>query len=131
MSFKVGDKVRHPSGFPWETGMVVTIRKGDCVEVLPDNGYRFPSGCARFPGAGTYGSAQLQYVPSQDFKLERGDQIRNNRTGRLGHVVTGQDNRLWVVDDSYSEETGAPASAVEEYEEHYAGTYEITNRGPF
>lgn len=126
--FKIGDRVKVVGYPPTE----IAARTGD-VGVVVGHGSAHPYK-VRLDRTGEWQlflEGESQYVPSRDFKLRHNDRIRNNRTGRLGHVVTGQDDRLWVVDDSYSEETGAPASAVEEYEEHYAGTYEITNRGPF
>lgn len=117
--FKVGDRVEVTKAawvdIPRGTrGHVVRERTGHLLRVA------FKSGTARW-----FFPHELKPLRDQTFRLERGDRIINNRTGRKGVVVEGQDGHLWVVDHTYSEDTGAPASALEEHEEHYPGTYEI------
>lgn len=131
--FQVGDRVRYvgnPSA-GWATGVVVAAAQG-MYEVLPDDGHRYPAGCAVYRGAGTFHRSLLEPHRPQQLKLERGDRIINNLTKRKGHVVLGSNDELWVVGNDMDEDTGCHASAVEEYEEHHPGTYEITQKAsPF
>lgn len=121
--FKSGDRVRILTGFAkGRYGKVVTSYSNNGVSVVLDG----TCGKSLY-----YAVDSVQYAPDQTFVLSRGDRIVNNLTGRKGHVVEGADEELWVVDETYSEETGAKASAVEEYEAHYPNTYTITRKGPF
>lgn len=138
--FKVGDRAviasnkwdgKYPGTSPFRKGAVVKVVKPAMTKYF-DWYVQAVDGTTSFLPVR---ESELQYAPAQSFTLRRGDHIVNTETGRKGHVVEGQYEELWVVDDSYLEETGAPAKAVEEYEHHYPGTYELTNRketeGPF
>lgn len=123
--FKVGDRVqfktnryrieRRRSG----TGMVV-CQGGDYHQVAID-------GSDDWFG---YWESELTRLPrsSVEFKLRPGDKIRNTKSGREGKVL--DDRCVYDFSTTYlvAALTRVPAAAIEEYEEHYPGTYEIIER---
>jgi hypothetical protein len=70
-----------------------------------------------------------QYAPSQPFELRQGDKVQNTKTLRRGIVEVAPISRTLKVYDLHPPyRDGVPATALEEYEEHHPGTYEITSR---
>lgn len=121
--FKVGDRVRctYPRGeLAGKVGLV--------TRVVPAGRHSPPVYGTTFPGA-IY-EHRLELAPSQEFRLQVGDEIRNTKTGRVGVVweSAGQPPHGLVVSEPLDIVNKVPASAVEEYEEHYPGTYELIER---
>ncbi|HEU5118494.1 MAG TPA: hypothetical protein VFT74_17930, partial [Isosphaeraceae bacterium] len=58
--------------------------------------------------------------------------IRNTKTGRVGLAYRSLDLKAVAVYDPKDwpdvEKSRVPAAAIEEYEEHHPGTYEIIER---
>lgn len=93
MTLKVGDKVRFVQdssrGYAGEFARVVKAEpQYDNYEVLPENGKRFPSGCAISPGAGSFSAEHLEKIEEPKFKV--GDRVRI--TGAEAAPTTGS---LW------------------------------------
>ena len=110
--FKVGDRVRGRV-----TGRHGTVEGTDLSGAL-----------VRFDGRP---AAERVINPNlikigHEFKLNGGDIIRNTRTDKTGVVYTDGDGVLRI---RYLEPTlvsdDVKATAVEEYEHHYPGTYEV------
>ena len=117
--FKLGDWVRVMSdwsAFKGEVGMVhTTSDHGVLLTGMPDS----PDEPIPF------GDSELERIGTE-FKLSGGDIIRNTRTDKTGVVYTDGDGVLRI---RYLEPTlvsdDVKATAVEEYEHHYPGTYEV------
>jgi hypothetical protein len=78
---------------------------------------------------GAFRETEVQYAPSQEFTLRQGDKVKNVVTGRLGIVEPAPISKCLKVYDLHPPyRDGVPATALEEYEEHHPGTYEITSR---
>lgn len=132
--FKVGDRVvvatRYQKNWPGVRTIVDYDDGNNWYKILNDGGY-----------AGAFLEDELTLAPDQTFKLRPGDKIRNTKTGREGWVVSKySDTHPWpecrvdyVIDAKCTgpwgrERPRIPVAAIEEYEEHHPGTYEIIER---
>lgn len=112
--FKVGDRVLDHK----YSKQVVTVVATDAHPSWPIQA-RHADGTL-----GLWKESELTKVESVPFKLERGDRVVNIKTGREGEVIRGL-----VYDVNPSFQAPIPAKAIEEYEEHHPGTYDLIKRG--
>lgn len=95
---------------------------GKTVTVVATRGYpawpirvRYADGSLRLRK-----ESELAKIESVPFKLERGDRVVNIKTGREGEVVHDL-----VFDAKPPFGNPVPVKAIEEYEEHHPGTYDL------
>jgi hypothetical protein len=117
--FKVGDRVRWSGS---ESGAYrIAGRSRDLDHKDPNFDWRLENiTSGRRLNAYEYELTKIESVP---FKLERGDKVVNRKTNRMGFVQAGQ---VWDIDNLSAQPV--PTAAIEEYEEHYPGTYDLIKK---
>ncbi len=117
--FKVGDRVLDHK----YSKQVVTVVATDAHPSWPIRA-RYADG-----SLGLWRESELTKIEPVPFKLERGDKVVNIKTGREGEVIRGM---VYDVDISIANlGPGVPAAAIEEYEDHYPGTYDLIKGAPW
>lgn len=128
MTLKIGDRVRVVSGYmalkPGDTGVVTDVSgwgKEHCSSV------RTPDGRTGFPYS--HRLEKIEEEPPRPLGLQVGDKVVNLKTGREGLVLKGPvSGELKVYDQKPPIKDAVPAAALEEYEFHYPGTYDVWRR---
>ncbi|MDP9820501.1 hypothetical protein [Nocardioides massiliensis] len=134
--FKVGDRVRVNGTFPDDpdqrvVGCVATVVGCVATVVEGHRGSKYiRANLANLGETWLFLPGELDRI-STEFKLDGGEIIRNTRTDKTGIVYTDGDGvrRIRYVEPTLVSDD-VKASAVEEYEHHYPGTYEVLSGVP-
>ena len=118
--FKIGDRAIDSFG-----GGVVTVTGYRAVG--PHAGYvraQFPDG-----DHGLWRESELTKVEQGvPFFLRNGDIVVNRKTGRKGEVIRGMVYDVKPPASLRDAKQGVPAAAIEEYEDHHPGTYDLIKK---
>lgn len=124
---EIGDRVRAR-----ETSRANAIKKGQeflVTDIKPSLGGTNLLYGPGMVGVHAYRFEKIEDEPPRPLGLRPGDKVVNLKTGREGLVLKGPvSGELKVYDQKPPIKDAVPAQALEEYEFHYPGTYDVWRR---